>query len=74
MKKVYKENTLDTIDITCDACKWKGKGSEANIIDLYGLTKYQELHCPDCDAFLANVDPDGGASGESADPLSFQTG
>jgi predicted RNA-binding Zn-ribbon protein involved in translation (DUF1610 family) len=55
MKEVYSKQELETEVLECDNCGWKGKGSEARIVDLYGIAKVQEIHCPNCDAYLAGL-------------------
>ena len=58
MKEVYTKPELETETLQCDHCGWKGKGTEARIVDLYGIAKVQELHCPQCDTYLAGLSAD----------------
>lgn len=67
--KNFREQT-----ITCPNCGWSGKGADVHIIDLYGLSKMKEVHCPDCDYSLGSLNEDSGPPGESPDPLSYQIG
>jgi hypothetical protein len=55
MKEVYSEEEFSDEILECPKCGWKGKGSEAVIIDLYGVTDVQEIHCPNCDHYLAGL-------------------
>ncbi len=55
MRQTYNENNFDEQAISCSACGWNGKGSDTNIIDLYGITKVKEVHCPKCDAYIAGI-------------------
>jgi hypothetical protein len=71
----YNERNFDDQDLACTKCAWKGKGSDANVIDFYGVVANKEVHCPECDEKLALVQKDkGGTPGESANDLSFQLG
>jgi hypothetical protein len=74
MKPVFNEREFDDQTLQCTHCQWQGKGSDAVIIDLYGITDYQEVHCPSCDAFLGNLKKSDSSGGETAGPISFQTG
>jgi hypothetical protein len=55
MKEIYSKQELETEVLECDNCGWKGKGSEARIVDFYGIAKVEEIHCPNCDAYLAGL-------------------
>lgn len=70
----YHSNDFDDQNLTCSNCGWKGKGSDAVIIDFFGITKNQEVHCPECDEKIGILVTDDDLPGESADDLSFQTG
>ncbi len=74
MDPIYYENDFDDKTLQCDHCKWEGKGSETILIDLYGLADHQEIHCPNCDAYLGSLKKGDNPGGESANPLSFQLG
>jgi predicted RNA-binding Zn-ribbon protein involved in translation (DUF1610 family) len=55
MQEVFPEKDFDDVPITCPNCGWEGLGSETNIIDLYGLSKLKEVHCPSCDTYIAGL-------------------
>jgi len=55
MQKVYNERGFDEEVISCGRCGWEGSGYDANIIDLYGLSRVKEVHCPKCDSYLGGV-------------------
>ena len=55
MQKVYNERGFDDEIIKCGRCGWEGSGYDVNIIDLYGLSKVKEIHCPNCDSYLGGV-------------------
>ena len=55
MQKVYNERGFDDEIIKCGRCGWEGSGYDVNIIDLYGLSKVKEVHCPSCDSYLGGV-------------------
>lgn len=74
MKQVFDEKEFDDQPIKCPKCGWEGTGYQAIIIDLYGLTDIQEVHCPKCDAYLGGLKRADRPGGESADPISFQLG
>ncbi|HVG13360.1 MAG TPA: hypothetical protein VM935_00315 [Chitinophagaceae bacterium] len=55
MRKVYTEGEFYDESILCDRCGWEGSGHDVNIVDLYGLAKLKEIHCPSCDTHLAGI-------------------
>ena len=55
MQKVYNERGFDEEVIRCGRCGWEGSGYDANIIDLYGLSRVKEVHCPKCDSYLGGI-------------------
>jgi len=55
MRKVYTEGEFYDESISCDRCGWEGSGYDVNIVDLYGLAKVKEVHCPNCDTHLAGI-------------------
>jgi hypothetical protein len=74
MKEVYSENGFDELAVTCSNCGWKGLGSETNIIDLYGLSKLKEVHCPSCDNYLTGLQRERTHGNRDGDELSNQLG
>ena len=74
MATEFHENSFPDKAIRCDACQWQGKGSDANIIDFYGVVPDKEVHCPSCDKRLGILKKSDPPPGESATDLSFQLG
>ncbi|MBD0284625.1 MAG: hypothetical protein ICV51_04340 [Flavisolibacter sp.] len=74
MLPVFNERDFDNQPLNCPRCHWKGNGSEAVIIDFYGITKMKEAHCPNCDANLARVKRENANRGESPDSVGYQIG
>lgn len=71
----YHEADFAKQSLTCPNCNWKGTGSDAVIIDFYGVAKTQEVHCPECDETIGIiVKEEDRPPGESHSGLSFQTG
>ena len=52
---IYDPGNFDKQKITCSNCGWTGTGSEAIIIDLYGIGDAQQIKCPDCDSNLGSL-------------------
>ncbi len=74
MQEVFPEKDFDNAPIMCPNCGWKGLGSETNIIDLYGITKLKEVHCPSCDTYIAGLLRDSAPADPEGDELSNQFG
>lgn len=74
MKEVFPANGFDKAQLICHNCGWKGIGSETNIIDLYGLTKLKEVHCPSCDSYIAGLESQRTTGNPDGDELSNQIG
>ena len=71
----YQEDSFARQTLSCPACQWKGTGADAVVIDLYGIVKAKEVHCPNCDEKIGILVKDEDTPpGESATGLSFQTG
>ena len=72
----FRQKDFDEQSLHCTKCQWKGKGTDANVIDLYGVSNSKEVHCPECDSKIAVVvrEDDDETPGESATDLSFQIG
>ena len=71
---VYNENEFNTQQLSCSNCGWHGPGSEAKVIDLYGLAKVKQVNCPACDNNLGSLAKGDGPKGETPDELGFQIG
>lgn len=74
MDKVFDKEGFEELILTCPKCGWKGKGDEANIIDLYGLSKVQEVHCPNCDHYLGGLNVENEQEESDNDADEFQIG
>lgn len=73
MKIMFEGKGFDEQIINCPHCGWQGKGSDAHIIDLYGITKSSEVHCPKCDGYLGGIkSSDLPGSNTGVDPLGTQ--
>lgn len=70
----FQEDSFDDQTINCQKCNWTGKGSDAIIIDFYGVVSDKEVHCPKCDKRLGILKKGNRPPGESATDLSFQLG
>ena len=71
---IYDLKLFYTQSITCPNCGWQGKGSEAIIIDMYGIGDVRQVTCPNCDNFLGNLPREGEPKPETPDELSDQIG
>jgi hypothetical protein len=67
MRKVYNEREFYDKSILCDRCGWEGTGYDVNIVDLYGLAKVKEVHCPNCDSHLAGIEKASNVEKDSSD-------
>jgi hypothetical protein len=74
MKEVFSARDFDELTITCPNCGWYGLGADTNIIDLYGLTKLKEVHCPACDNYIAGLERERAPGDPDGDELSNQLG
>jgi len=74
MATEFHENSFDEQSIHCTKCNWTGKGSDAIVIDFYGVVPDKEVHCPKCDRRLGVLKKGPQPPGESANDLSFQLG
>jgi hypothetical protein len=52
---IYDPINFDEQKITCSNCGWTGAGSEAIIIDLYGIGDAQQVKCLACDNNLGSL-------------------
>jgi hypothetical protein len=74
MKEVFPERDFDEMEVICPNCGWSGVGSDTIIIDLYGLSKIREVHCPSCDTYIAGLFRENTRSNPEGDELSNQFG
>jgi hypothetical protein len=54
-EKIFDQRTFDEQPLSCPKCGWKGVGAEANIAAFYGIGKFQQVSCPNCDEYLGNL-------------------
>ena len=52
MATEFWDANFDEQNISCDNCQWQGTGSDAIVIDFYGVVSDKEIHCPNCDRRL----------------------
>lgn len=69
----FKESLFYTLDIKCPHCGWQGKGDETHIVDFFGVVRVKEVHCPNCDKKLGNIEEEE-IQGDDGDELSNQIG
>ena len=74
MATIFYEESFDDMDITCPNCGWQGKGDETHIVDFYGVVRAREVHCPNCDNKLGDIQENKTVQGSSGDELSNQIG
>jgi len=55
MVDIFSPATFDDEQMNCPRCDWKGRGDDTIVIDFYGLSRHQEVRCPECDAVLGGV-------------------
>jgi len=56
--KIYDQRTFDDEPLKCPHCGWNGTGSEAHVASFYGLSKFKEVLCPNCNEYLGNLSRD----------------
>lgn len=71
---IYNPQAFDQENVACPKCGWTGKGRDTLIIDLYGITKNREVHCPECDNYLGALPLENNPKGDSGSQLGFQIG
>ena len=54
-RKIYREANFEEESLHCPHCEWRGKGDETVVIDFYGISKTQEVRCPECDSVLGGL-------------------
>jgi ssDNA-binding Zn-finger/Zn-ribbon topoisomerase 1 len=67
-ENVIRAGDYEETDVQCEKCQWRGRGRDAILIDFYGISKLQELHCPKCDRVVGMVKRDDGRIGGTARP------
>ena len=53
--KIYDQRTFDEEHLICPKCGWNGVGSEAHVAGFYGIGKFKEVLCPQCNEYLGNL-------------------
>ncbi len=53
--KIYDQCTFDEEPLTCPECGWSGHGSETHVAGFYGIGKFKEVLCPQCNEYLGNL-------------------
>ena len=71
--KIYDQRTFDDEPLKCPHCGWNGIGSEAHIAGFYGLSKFKEVLCPNCNEYLGNLSRDH-SYGQGGSGLDSQIG
>jgi len=52
---IYDPRTFDDEHLTCPNCGWDGAGYQAHVAGFYGIGKYKEVLCPQCNEYLGNL-------------------
>jgi len=71
---IYDLKEFYTQSIICPNCGWQGVGSDAIIIDMYGIGDVRQVNCPNCDNFLGGLPREEERKPETPDELSDQIG
>lgn len=67
-EKIYDQRTFDDEHLTCPKCGWDGIGVEAHVAGFYGIGRFKEVLCPQCNEYLGNLSREslgGGSTLES---------
>ena len=56
---IYDPRTFDEEHLTCSHCGWNGTGDQAHIAGFYGIGKFKEVICPNCNEYLGNLSREG---------------
>ena len=54
MHQIFSPAVLQTNNISCSRCNWKGKGEEVSQEELF-LTDAIEIYCPSCNGYLGFI-------------------
>ena len=57
-EQVYDQRTFGDQRLQCTKCGWKGKGAEARIDETFGLGKFKQVVCPQCEEPLGKLSKD----------------
>ena len=66
---IYDPSTFEEEHLTCPHCGWSGTGDQAHVAGFYGIGKFKEVLCPNCNEYLGNLSRDhsGGEGGSEQD-------
>ena len=70
--RIYNERTFDDEQLACPKCGWNGTGDQAHVAGFYGIGKFKEVLCPNCNEYLGNILRQDSKSGSGQ--LGSQTG
>lgn len=54
-ENVFDQANFDSQKLTCSRCGWNGEGVDAKVADFYGIGKFKEVTCPECDARIGSI-------------------
>jgi len=54
-RKIFRDAGFEEEPVSCPVCNWRGSGDEAVVIDFYGVSKTQEVRCPECDNIIGGL-------------------
>jgi uncharacterized C2H2 Zn-finger protein len=54
-RKIFRDANFEEENLHCPHCEWHGRGDESVVIDFYGITRNQEVRCPECDAIIGQL-------------------
>lgn len=57
-ERVFDQRNFDDELLQCPKCGWSGSGSEAHIADFYGIGRFKQVSCPNCQEYLGNLSRD----------------
>ena len=55
---VFDRRSFGDQPLECPKCGWKGTGAEAHVADFYGIGKFSQVSCPECQEYLGNLSND----------------
>lgn len=70
---IYDQRTFDDEHLNCPKCGWDGNGYQAHVAGFYGIGKFKEVLCPQCNEYLGNLSRES-SYGEGGTRLGSQIG